>query len=168
MINALKNRLLSIAICVLMACSIGASGAVQYVLYMFAEDGNTAFLLSDCPVIIKEGDNIKVTTSQTEVVVLESMVSKFTLEKEEIGDEDLPTRVEGLRGESGTINRHAGVVEFQGFSPLSVVGVFSANGVAISTYKTDENGYLLISIESYPAGVYLIKTENITYKIIKK
>jgi hypothetical protein len=57
---------------------------------------------------------------------------------------------------------------FSGCKAGSSVCVYSIDGKHIHTTQVDENGNACIMLSSYPSGVYIIKTETITHKIIKR
>ena len=49
-----------------------------------------------------------------------------------------------------------------------VVRLFSSDGRLINTYKTDKDGSVSFSIAELPALTYIINSEDITFKILKK
>ena len=52
--------------------------------------------------------------------------------------------------------------------PGSIVSIYDVNGRQLGTYTVRPDGRLQYSLDNRPAGVYLIKTESTTIKIIKK
>ena len=48
------------------------------------------------------------------------------------------------------------------------VSVISTDGKAIGTYKTGQDGSVTFSIADLPQGLYIINSENLTFKVFKK
>ena len=48
------------------------------------------------------------------------------------------------------------------------VSVISTDGKAIGTYKTGQDGSVTLSIADLPQGLYIINSENLTFKVLKK
>lgn len=55
-----------------------------------------------------------------------------------------------------------------GAKPGIIISVISADGKVLHTYKTDSDGYVSFSIADLPEGVYIIKSESLTCKILKR
>ena len=55
-----------------------------------------------------------------------------------------------------------------GAGPNVSVFVIGADGKALFEYKTDPDGTITFSIAELQGGIYIIKSENITCKILKK
>ncbi|MBR0046323.1 MAG: Ig-like domain-containing protein [Bacteroidaceae bacterium] len=93
-------------------------------------------------------------------------VKKFSLESdgsEETGVQKLMT------GETtGTMNFDGNAIRLSGFSPNSIVQLFTVNGQAEGGYRMGQDGSLTISVDGLTRGIHIVKIESITYKIIKK
>lgn len=135
-----------------------------YVLSMFTDEGVSSFLLSEHPSVDKEGDYIIVSTSSTEVEVLEDAVHSFSIN---VAD-DAITSVDHVVNKGGVMTQEVNMITFDGFVPHSQVTLYSLGGQVVNLYYITNDGTLVISIESLSSGVYIIKTINVTYKIIKK
>ncbi|MBR4815409.1 MAG: T9SS type A sorting domain-containing protein, partial [Paludibacteraceae bacterium] len=59
-------------------------------------------------------------------------------------------------------------VRMSGFEPFLPVSLYTVNGQLIQEYKTTEEGSLEISLNGQPQGIYLIKLNTTTIKVIKK
>jgi hypothetical protein len=93
-------------------------------------------------------------------------VKKLSLESdgsEETGVQKLMT------GETtGTMNFDGNAIRLSGFSPNSIVQLFTVNGQAEGGYRMGQDGSLTISVDGLTRGIHIVKIESITYKIIKK
>ena len=63
---------------------------------------------------------------------------------------------------------HNGDIHFSSIRAGSPINVYTLDGKLLHTTTTDDAGNATISIASHPTGVYIIKTETITHKIIKR
>ena len=63
--------------------------------------------------------------------------------------------------EENTIN----IVDAKAEMPVSV---YASDGKMLNVYKTDDDGRVSFSIEEYPTGTYIIKSQDISFKILKK
>lgn len=59
-------------------------------------------------------------------------------------------------------------VNITGAQADMVVRLISSDGRQINAFKTDKEGSVSFSIAELPAGVYIINSEDITFKILKK
>jgi hypothetical protein len=88
---------------------------------------------------------------------------KFTL------DENGTTaikQVEALAAPS--VERLADRVVFTGCSPKSAIRIYNMSGLLVDTQWTDANGRAEVSISGLKAGVYVVKSDNVTLKIAKR
>lgn len=67
----------------------------------------------------------------------------------------------------GTISGKGGNISLSGFKAGSAVTVVNAAGQLVGSYKISQDGSLDINTESYPQGVYIFKTNTLTYKFKK-
>ena len=59
-------------------------------------------------------------------------------------------------------------VSISGAEPGAEVSVVGADGKKLASYKTDASGCVSFSIAQLPQGIYVIKSESLTCKILKK
>lgn len=94
-------------------------------------------------------------------------LTKFTFVTKDIPDIP-PTAVEEVEERNVQFLIENYIVSITGASPDLPVRVFSADGRLINTYKTDQEGFVSFSIAELPASTYIINSEDITFKILKK
>ncbi|HQJ91086.1 MAG TPA: hypothetical protein PLB70_10770, partial [Paludibacteraceae bacterium] len=83
--------------------------------------------------------------------------------------EGSPTDVESLASEvMGLVYLSDNVLYIKNFAPQTLVQVFSVVGVSLGDYRTSDEGALKIDLSNRPNGVYMIKSNLSTIKIVKK
>lgn len=55
-----------------------------------------------------------------------------------------------------------------GLQPEEIVGVYDLSGKLVKVLYSSSGGYLIISLSTFTAGVYVIKTNQQTFKVIRK
>ncbi len=140
----------------------------DYHIFVWHYDGSyDAFSFSEHPIITCDGRTVKVVTSVTEIEFAETDVHKYTFSDSEepfiteigsVSDDSLQPRMEYKNDR----------VWIQGCIPGSVLQVFTMDGRTCGTRKVSINGRVEFNFSGLPIGIYILKTETITYKIIKK
>ena len=140
-----------------------------YYLTTWLKNGRRdAYALSEHPVVVYGDNELQLTTSAQIVKYVASDVHKFTLSNtDESCEEDSTLAIEDVKS-SDAMHVSPGTIEFSGCKPGSEIKVYAINGTLIATYHVNANGYLLIQMQNYPVGIYIIKSETITHKIIRK
>lgn len=141
----------------------------EYNLIVWLRNGErNLFHLSEHPVVSYADEMFTLKTNQTEASYPTSTVRKFTLVDGE-PEEEPEVAVRDVR-ENAKSDLHygEGTVEMTGGKPHSRVLVYAVDGKLVDTMQTDAEGRLTFSVNQYPAGTYIIKSETITYKIIKR
>lgn len=133
--------------------------ATDYYLYLDDTSGNeTSWAVSGLQKLTFSGSNVLIhqiggTTSTYPM----SGISRLHFET-------TPTAISSIEAEGGTL--------FDGTSLKvnaksgSIVSIYSASGTLVSASIVGSDG--IVSIGSLPSGVYLVKTGNVTSKIMKK
>ena len=58
-------------------------------------------------------------------------------------------------------------VNISGAKPDATVRVLSADGKELATYKTDSEGSVTFTISELPVGTYIIRSDDLSFKILK-
>lgn len=122
-----------------------------------------SYPFTECPKVVPTDKFLVVTTIGTTVEYLMSDVSKFTLETSELGNVD-----GGEKTNICNLSHQGGLVRLSGFRVGSVVNLISTNGQLVMSERVGSDGTLSIEISELSSGIYIISTESITYKIIKR
>ena len=139
-----------------------------YYFVVWLNDGSrTAYTLARHPVVTYTNGELLLTTTQQQVAYAAGDVRKFTFSAGDISC-DAPTSVASPLEQDWQFSLQQGNVHFSGSPAGSPISIYAIDGKLLHTTTTDEAGNATIDIASYPAGVYIIKTETITHKIIKR
>lgn len=135
----------------------------QNTLTVFQKDGQTAsFGFGEKPVISFTDSSLVVTSTRTQVEYLLSKVQKFVLTED-------PTKVNQVQDElrKPVLVLDDYQVNISGAKPDVAVMLLSADGKVLSTYKTDSDGSVTFSISELPVGTYIIRSNDLSFKILK-
>ena len=140
---------------------------IYYFVAWLNDGSRTAYALGQHPVVTYTNGELLLTTTQQQVAYTAGDVRKFTFSASDISC-DAPTSVTSPLEQDWQFSLQQGNVHFSGSPAGSTIIVYTIDGKLLHTTTTDEAGNAAIDIASYPAGVYIIKTETITHKIIKR
>ena len=140
---------------------------IYYFVAWLNDGSRTAYALGQHPVVTYTNGELLLTTTQQQVAYAAGDVRKFTFSVSDISC-DVPTSVASPLEQSQQFSLQQGKVHFSGCPAGSPITVYTLDGKQMQTVTTDETGNATIDIASYPTGVYIIKTETITHKIIKR
>lgn len=122
-----------------------------------------SFGFDDKPVITYTDNDLVLKTTKTVVQYpLESLL-KLTFN-------DAETAVKPVlkEGKKPALVLDSYAVNISGAKSGVEVTVFSADGKSVNSYKTSPDGNVSFSIADLTEGVYIIKSENLSVKILKK
>ncbi len=138
--------------------------AARYLMVWDNGGGLVSFPLEERPCIVTDvkKQQITFTTSSDVIHVPLNEVHKYTLEAEDLA------AIEETVTDEGSFGRNSNDLTFDNFAPGSVISVYTIDGMKVTSDNIDADGHLSISMEGWNTGVYIIKTESASYKIIKK
>jgi hypothetical protein len=92
-------------------------------------------------------------------------LTKFTFSKK-----DLPTEVEEIVEDVRNVTYFIDgyTINITGAKAETPLRIYASDGKIMEAYKTDKEGALSFSIEDLPDGMYVINSDEITFKIQKK
>ena len=146
----------------LLALGMQAQVMVPCVVVELVDGGKTEFLLSTSPSITFVDDVVQLTTSDTQVLYGADLVLKVYL-SETSNSGDRITAPQSSRFEVA-----GGAVKASGLTPGSLMTAYTADGKLIASQKVDESGAASLSISQSHKGVIIIKTQNQSFKYIRK
>lgn len=138
--------------------------AAQNTLNVHQKDGQIiSFGFEEKPVVTFTDNELVVTSTKSEARYQLAAVAKFTFDVE-------GTAVEGIKDDVRTaaISLDEYVVSLTGAKPEITVRLIASDGKVLQSYKTDRNGYVQFSIADLPEGTYIISSESLNVKILKK
>ena len=124
----------------------------------------TEFVLSEKPKVLFEGKNLRITSSKADVTYALSDILRFTYENTD------PTGINQLaETEDPTeVSYQDGTLVLSQLKEGAVVGVYSLDGKKVQQLRANHKGTYRLSLSSLPKGVYIVKADTITYKIMKR
>ena len=136
----------------------------QNTLIIHQKDGTQfCYGFDEKPLITYSDSVLVLKTANTEVQYPLSKLSKFTLD--DIDDAVISIKSGKSKAQLDLDNYQ---VSIKGVKSGTEVFVISSDGKSLATYKADEEGNVTFSIAELPEGTYIIKSESLTCKILKK
>ena len=129
------------------AVAVGAQA--QNTLNVIRQDGSfMCFRFTEKPQTTFEGNDVVITTDRQNLKIPFSTIKEYTF-----GDDLIATDVISMQAAD---------------SGLGTVYVYSVNGKLIKTIGSSNNKSVEIFTKELPAGTYIIKNNNVTYKYQKQ
>lgn len=125
-----------------------------------------SFPFAEHPRLTYSDGDIVVTTSQEQFCYPHASVRKFTLTDEDISQGEA-TEIATAEREAQW-QRHGDVMVFSACTPGERVIIYNATGQQIAQYSVSVDGTLQIPLSQFVEGMYIVKSESITYKFMKK
>lgn len=138
--------------------------SAQNTITVHQKDGQkVSFGFGEKPVITYTDNSLVLTTSNSQVECALSNVEKITFLD---SDATINAVVDISKAPALSLDNY--VVSIEGAKSDATVMVVGSDGKTLINTKTDSDGSVTFSIAELPDGVYVIKSENLTYKILKK
>lgn len=138
-------------------------------LIVWASDGTyLSYPLEEHPVIMYDGDSnyiIKTASMQIEYPVAD--IDRFTLLDTAIPKVDESSSV-SVTPSFDKLKYTGNAFYFSSLEPNSIVYVYGVNGRMIMCSQTSSDGVAVVDISELPKGAYIVKTNNIIHKIVKR
>lgn len=135
-----------------------ASNDVQYIKIQTSK-GTVAVALADKPVITYANDQLVITTTKevVEVPVTEITGYNFT--------EENPSAIRSIE-----VNRQYkhGLVAFDQLQAGATVALYNAKGEQLLTTTAQADGTAVVDLHEQAKGVYIIRADKLSFKIINK
>ncbi len=115
-------------------------------------------------------ENPKVTFSETDMVIAtKSFTISYPIEQLLRYTYDItPTSIENTTSNEMRISQKGDAMTFENLKQGCTIQVYSLDGTLVESKLTANERTITVSLGGYPAGVYLIKANGITYKILKR
>ena len=127
--------------------------------------GETTFLLVDKPEATFEGTKLRVHSEKADVSFDISDVLRFLYTKRSVvGIDD----VEADYDPTAVDYQQDGMLVISQLKAGAFVGIYAMDGKLVKQLNANHTGTYRLSLSSLPRGVYIVKADNITYKIMKR
>lgn len=155
-------RLLSLSL-ILTGAQIGLADEAKQALMLELRDGSrVAYYLESRPKVTFSGSDLCLSTFDVEVSYPFDEVRKYTFEMAD------PTSVSAPSGGSSAVQVHSDGVRFSGLSSGAEVSVYAADGRRVLVRRAGSDGSCSVSLETMPAGVYVIQYGKSNLKMMKR
>ncbi len=121
----------------------------------------TSYELGDKPVLTFNENRLVVKTNVASAEFEIANVVKYYFAESDL------TGQENSDAEMGYVYVTEEGVKIEKFAPFVSVSLFGVTGQLIKTYQTSADGSLEITLSDKAKGIYLVKTNNTTIKVIK-
>ena len=145
----------------LLMCCCGSIMADQ-VLQIVKADGQTHTInLNQEPVTTYQDGNLVITTINATISYPLEVVRKFVFIS---GTED----IQNIKGDKFEISKDGRFLTLSGLKSDTDAYLYSINGMLMERIHVTSSTSISINLESYPIGVYMIKVDGATYKIMNQ
>ena len=158
-----KFTLLSLLLA-LAATSMWAADKQNALIVLTKDNVLHQFILADKPTVTFEGTQLKVTCEKASASASFNLsdIIRFTYAgKDAAGIDEMTT-------DPAEISMEEGVLVISQMKANSTVKVYSMDGKLVRQLTAQRAGTYRLSLSSLPSGVYIVKADNITYKITKR
>ena len=149
--------------------SLNDGSAPHYHFFVWLEDGRyDAYAFDAKPKVYYEDGYLFVDSDEGSYRYANEDVHKITFSDNET---PIPTDIYAVpadREQGNTLRRSGDEVHMQGMQPGSKLYVYSADGKLQKVLAASKEGCLTVRLSEFAIGIYILKTETTTYKIIKK
>ena len=160
----MKQRLLLLSL--LMICFIGVRAADKQNTLFVLTKGNVLhqFVLADKPKVTFEGTSLKVTCEK-------NASASYTFNLSDVirfaYDAKSATGIDEIQDEPAGISQEGDVLVISQVKAGATVSVFALDGKLVRQLKPQRSGTYRLNLSELPSGLYIVKADNITYKITK-
>lgn len=109
------------------------------------------FTLASRPKITFRGNYTVVQADEVKLLQFRNLVRAY------FTDEDDPTAVSDVAAGAEQMEATGNAVTFNGFKPLTPVLIYTTAGTLVKKAQTDVNGYLQMTLQDLPRGIYVVK-----------
>ena len=157
----MRKRLLLLSF--LTATAVGMYADQFEILVVKLKNGTeTEFFLKDKPQVRFEGTDLKVTSSLGDTSFALADVLRFTYTKRE------GTGIDEIIDNKKGIGIQDGVLVISQLEAGTNVSIYSLDGKLLRQSNAQHAGTFRLSLSELPSGIYLVKIDNVTYKITKR
>ena len=136
-------------------------------LYVWMRNGECmTFGFEEKPTLSFTTDNVSISTKSTTIEYPNNEIHKYLIVDAAVKNEN--SSVTPLVESMDILEIKQEIIKISGSTPRSAVQVYTIFGNMINDYCVDDEGCVMFSTSTYPQGVYIIKTENTTFKFYKR
>lgn len=145
-----------------MSSTLHAADEVETLIILMKNGSENAFFLKDKPKVTFEGTSLKVSAATGDVSFALADVMRFTYAKKSTSG--INEQVENPTG----VSFEGDVLVISQLKANTTASIYALDGKLIRQLKPQRAGTYRISLSELPSGLYLVKADNVTYKITKR
>lgn len=145
-----------------MSSTLHAADEVETLIILMKNGSENAFFLKDKPKVTFEGTSLKVIAATGDVSFALADVMRFTYAKKSTSG--INEQVENPTG----VSFEGDVLVISQLKANTTASIYALDGKLIRQLKPQRAGTYRISLSELPSGLYLVKADNVTYKITKR
>ena len=145
-----------------MSSTLHAADEVETLIILMKNGSENAFFLKDKPKVTFEGTSLKVSAATGDVSFALADVMRFTYAKKSTSG--ISEQVENPTG----VSFEGDVLVNSQLKANTTASIYALDGKLIRQLKPQRAGTYRISLSELPSGLYLVKADNVTYKITKR
>ncbi len=163
MMEKKRTRILTLlAFLFLMPHVVKAAGEVETLIVQLKNGVENAFFLKDKPIVTFEGTSLKVSATTGDVSFPLADVMRFTYAMKS------PTGINEQINTPTGVALEGDVLVISQLKANATASIYTLDGKLIRQLRPHRAGTYRISLSGLPTGLYLIKADNVTYKITKR
>ena len=139
-----------------------AAQADDLVLKVWQSDGQVLTIsLADEPRTTYSDGNLIITSSKTSVTLPLEKVRRYTYESVVSG-------IDEAKAVHVAFSRDGETLTLAGLKPGTAIYLYNVAGQLLRTIDSGTQSKVVVSVSHLPAGVYVVKANDVTYKITKR
>ena len=157
----MKKHIKRLAILLALTASVAAH-ADDRVLKVWQSDGQVLTIsLADEPRTTYSDGNLIITSSKSSVTLPLEKVRRYTYESAASG-------IDEAKAVRATFSRDGETLTLTGLKPGTSIYLYNVAGQLLRTIDSGTQPKVVVSVSHLPAGVYVVKANDVTYKITKQ
>ena len=137
-------------------------GTLTSLIILFKDKTTQAFELADQPLITIAGTDLKVSARNADVTIPLSDIVRYTFQKRNT------TGITETEQNAETVDYRDGVLTLSGLKAGSTVSLYALDGRLMQSKTVLHDGTFRHSLASLSQGIYIVKVNNLSYKIMKR
>ena len=131
-------------------------------LVVWLKNGEKVFFdLEEFPKTTFMGNEVVIETNTFTTTYPIDQVLKYTYESK-------TTEIRGITDNDVLVSQDGNVLTFGNVKHESPICIYTINGILLEKIDVFNHRRVYISLNNHPSGIYLIKLNDLTYKILKK
>lgn len=157
----MKSKTILTITILLLALFCSESAHAQRLVIWQKDGSKVSYNLDEQPKTTFTTEDLVITTMTTTINYPLAKIQRYTYEGGTLSVRDV--KPDGI-----SISHDGNLVIVKGLANGKTVAVHRVDGVQLLAKRSDGSDRLTLSLEKLPAGVYVIKADEITYKLLKR